>query len=256
MKYTTILILTTVLIAGCTQSTNPNNQTARYYNTQILGVTWGFEGQCQYGNASVAYVSMSCGGSLECEVYVNGIKTNYSGGLQPCGELVAAEIELNHKPDFVAVQDGEKYFYTRRDRNKLIEVCCSNIDPTTNKLDRDNEICQTTKLDAQCPDQIAKDFSQFTMLSWELYFDGTLDFKVRNEVGQDIVIRKIYINDRTTMFSTYVAARGDSPTITVSGGPHGKVGDSYGINLVIEYVKVSDPSSYVNSTGSLTGTYN
>lgn len=262
-----ILVLLTILVSGCTQSTITGRYSyARYGNVseenpdfQILGSSWAFEDNCQYGNKSIGYVFLNCkSNGMYCEVYVNDKKSDYGlEGLQPCDyDITVADIGVSEKPDFISAQSADKWYYTRRDRNKFIEICCSYIDPTTRKLNRDYEVCQTTRLDAQCPEQVARGFGQMTMQSWELYYDGTLEFKVRNEVGQDIIIRKIYINDKSsTLYTAYVPLRNISQTLTVTGVPTGRIGNSYAMSLAIEYITVSNPDVYLNSTGTLTGTY-
>lgn len=259
MKHLVVIVLVTALVAGCIQGANKSQLSdyPKYSDFQILNSSWAFEDQCQYGNASVGYVDVSCTSGLKCEIYVNGVKSNYSDGLQPCGdELVIAEIELNEKPDFITIQSGKKYFYTKRNVNKLIEICCSYLNSTTNELNRDYEMCQTTRLDAQCLDQVASGFGKITMLSWELQENGSLSFKIRNDVGQSIVIRKIYINSKnSSILDAYSLTQNQSTKITVTGGPTGSIGNNYGIGIEIEYSTASNPDIYFNSTGTVTGTY-
>jgi len=233
----------------------------------ILNSSWAFEGNCQYGNESVGYVNVNCyKKGLECEVYVNNVKSNYGlDGLQSCDDhgLAIAEIELTEKPAFISVQSGNKYYYTRRDRPKIIEICCSYLNDSSHKLIRDYEVCKVTRLAAQCPPQllgpVARGFGQITMLyPWDLSSYGILSLRVKNEAGQDAVIRMIYINDAATIPANLpmpVLNETESQNITVAEGPEGYAGSSYSIRLAIEYYLTSSPHIYFNSTGTLSGTY-
>jgi len=264
-----ILILAIILIAGCTQITSSASQPIAYLEDSdvlILNSSWAFEDNCQYGNESVGYAYVSCyKKGLECEVYVNDVKSNYGpDGLQSCDdhELTIAEIELAEKPDFISVQSGNKYYYTRRDRPKVIEICCSYLNDSSHKLIRDYEICKVTRLGAQCPKQmlapIARGFEQITMLyPWDLDSNGILNFRVKNEAGQDVVIRRVYINNVNAIPANLpmpLLNETESQNITVAGGPSGYAGNSYSIRLAIEYYLTSNSSAY-NSTSMITGTY-
>jgi hypothetical protein len=262
MKLAAILIIAAMLVSGCTQGSDYANRTGSSQNNlefNILDYVWAFQDDCQYGNKSVAYAKTQCDKNMMCEVYVNDIRSNYGqNGLQECSDQIAvAELETNVKPEFVAIQSGDKYYYTRRDRSKNVEICCSFLDPTTNALDREEEICQTIRVEAQCPEFLSKGFSQLTLTSWQLFYDGTLEIKLKNEVGQDIVIRKFYINDRDTNTDyTTVVTRGNyTPTITVTGGPRGSLGSSYNISLAVEYSTFVNSSARFNSSGTLVGMY-
>jgi len=258
MRWIAIFILMAFVIAGCTQSETGSYQTQQYLkdaDVRILGTSWAFEDQCQYGNKSVAFVNVECKKGLICEVYVNDVKSNYEGGLQPCGELTVTDTEVSEKPDFVALQNGNKYYYIRRDRSKNVEICCSYLNNTTKGLDRDNEICNTIRLEAQCPEMVAKGFTGLTVDSWEFHFDGTLSLAIKNNNQYNAMIRRFYFNNRSSVFSTLVPSNSLSSTISVTNGPHGTIGSSYAITLTIEYYLVTNTSGYFNSTGTLTGTY-
>ena len=258
MRWIAVLIIIVLAIAGCTQSYTGSNQTQQYlkdYDVHITGTSWAFEDQCQYGNKSVAFVNVECKQNLMCEVYVNDIRSNYGiDGLQPCGELTVADTEVSEKPDFVALQSGNKYYYIRRDRSKNVEICCSYVNEL-GKLDREYELCETIRLEAQCPEMAAKGFSGLTVDSWEFHYDGTLSLAIRNNHQHNAMIRRFYFNNRSSIYSTLVPASSLSPTISVTNGPTGKIGDSYVITLSIEYYLVTNASGYFNSTGTLTGTY-
>ena len=217
---------------------------------------WGFDDKCQNGNASVAYVDVSCEKYLQCEVYVNTVRSNYGvNGFQHCeGQLVAAEVELNQKPSFITAQSGEKYYYTRRDKSRNIEVCCSHVDPMTQKFDRDNEICQFITINAQCRERDVTGFEQIRVLWWNLRHDGTLSMNVSNNFGQDVFIQKIYFNNNITSTLTKYLQAGDSTNITVAG-PSGNIGDGYGIGFEIEYSPSINSNVYFNSTGTISGTF-
>jgi hypothetical protein len=255
---TSIIILTIVSISCCIKTGISGYEIVRPegYGFDILGVSWGFDDKCQNGNASVAYVDVSCEKDLQCEVYVNTVRSNYGiNGFQPCkDQLIAAEIELDQKPSFVTVQSGEKYYYTRRDKSRNIEVCCSHGNPMTQVFDRDNEMCQIITLDAQCRERDVIGFEQIKVLSWNLSHDGTLSMNISNNAGQDVFIRKIYFNDNTTSTLTNYLQAGDSTDITVAG-PHGNIGDGYGIGIEIEYSTTTNSDAYFNSTGTISGTF-
>jgi hypothetical protein len=256
MKLVAIIVLAAVLASGCVQYEGGISP-YQYTNFTILSVDWAFEDQCQYSNASVAYANVRCSENTKCEVYVNGIRSGYGeDGLQACnGQLVVAEAEVSSKPEFVAEQNGDKYYYTRRDRNKNIEICCSFIDQSTNKLDRDYEDCQTARLDAQCLEEKAEGFDRLLVNSWEYHVDGTLSMTVANKGPQDAMIRRVYIENHSSIYSVSLAEGSYSPVITVTGGPRGGLGDSYVIALSIEYYIVSKSDTFYNSTGTLDGTY-
>jgi hypothetical protein len=255
---TSIIILTIVSISCCIKTGISGYEIARPegYGFDIIGARWGFDDKCQNGNTSVVYVDVSCEKDLQCEVYVNTVKSNYGvNGFQPCeDQLVAAEVELNQKPSFVTVQSGEKYYYTRRDKSRNIEVCCSHGNPMTQVFDRDNEMCQIITLDAQCRERDVIGFEQIKVLSWNLSHDGTLSMNVSNNVGQDALIRKIYFNNNITSTLTNYLQAGDSTNITVAG-PHGNIGDGYGIGIEIEYSPATNSYAYFNSTGTISGTF-
>ena len=263
-----ILILAIILISGCIQTaTSQALEELQDSDMVILNSSWAFEDNCQYGNESVAYVDVNCyKKNLECDVYVNNIRSNYGlDGLQSCDNhgLAIAEIELTEKPAFISVQSGNKYYYTRRDRPKIIEICCSYLNDSSHKLIRDYEVCKVTRLAAQCPPQllgpVARGFGQITMLyPWDLSSYGILSLRVKNEAGQDAVIRMIYINDAATIPANLpmpVLNETESQNITVAEGPEGYAGSSYSIRLAIEYYLTSSPHIYFNSTGTLSGTY-
>ena len=263
-----ILILAIILIAGCIQTAiSQAPEELQDSDMMILNSSWAFEDNCQYGNESVAYVNVNCyKKGLECEVHVNNVKSNYGlDGLQSCDDhgLAIAEIELTEKPAFISIQSGNKYYYTRRDIPKIIEICCSYLNDTSHKLIRDYEVCKVTRLKAQCPPQllgpVVRGFGQITMLyPWDLSSYGILNLRVKNEAGQDVVIRMIYINDAATIPANLpmpVLNGAESQNITVTGGPEGYAGSSYSIRLAIEYYLTSNSSAYFNSTGILSGTY-
>jgi hypothetical protein len=261
-----LLILVIVLTAGCTQNAITGRylqEDLQYSDFQILGSSWAFEDNCQYGNQSVAYVQVDCKKEgMECEVYVNDIKSKYGvDGLQPCEyDIAIADVELNEKPDFVSIQNGNKYYYIRRDKNKNIEICCSYPD-SNHRLIRNYEVCRTTKLEAQCPYQsntapVAKGFWPIRLLPLSLQPDGTLNFRVKNEAGQNAVLNKFYINDEFyTIFTIAVPARNQSQVISLTGMPVGKIGTNYSIKIAVEYYLRSNLNTYYNSTGTLSGTY-
>lgn len=256
MRWIAVLIVVAVLASGCTnQIDNGNTTVLSDVNFQMSAPYWGFDDECLHGNASVAYVDLSCRSGVECEVYVNGARSNYGlDGLQACGGgVVIAESELSQKPDFVAQQNGDKYYYTRRDRNKIIEICCSYTDDS-HKLLRDYEECQSTRLDAQCPEQAAKGFGQLVPFSWTLHYDGTLEIKVVND-GQDAVMTKMYLGNFSTMYSTQIASKNLSATLTIANGPRGRIGDNYAVDLSIEYLLTTNATEFLNSTGIITGMY-
>lgn len=259
------LVLVTVLTAGCTQSTITGSylEDLQYSDFQILGSSWAFEGNCQYGNYSVAYVKVDCKKEgMECEVYVNDVKSNYGvDGLQICDyDIAIADIEMNEKPDFVSIQSGNKYYYTRRDKNKNIEICCSYPD-SNHRLIRNYEICRTIKIEAQCPYQsnnapVAKGFWPIILLPSSLKPDGTLNFRVENKAGQNAVLNKFYINDETyTIFTFAVPAWNQSQVIGLTGMPMEKPGTNYSIKIAIEYYFTSNLNTFYNSTGTISGTY-
>ena len=266
-----VMIIAIVLIAGCTQNViTSSSQTPEYLEDSdfvILNSTWAFEDNCQQGNESVGYVFVNCyKKNLECEVYVNNVKSNYGlDALQDCDdhEIAVAEIELNEKPDFISVQSENKYYYTRRDKPKIIEICCSYVNDSSHKLIRDYEICKITRLKAQCPEQSvaapsSKGFEQINVSSWDLNSDGTLNLKVKNGAGQDVVIRTIYINNAITIpanLPMLVSIGNESQNITVIGERTESIENSYSIRLAIEYSLASSPQVYFNSTGTISGTY-
>lgn len=256
MKLSIVLsILAVTLISGCVKSGYMiSKQEVSGFET--LGSSWALEDECNYGNASVAYVDVSCQKGLQCEVYVNNKKSNYgNNGLQTCADqLVAAEIELDYKPDFISAQSEDKYYYTNREENKFILVCCSNIDPSTQKLDRDNETCQSTTLKAQCREQTAEGFDKIKVLAWSLSHDGLLSLNVENDAGEPVVIDKIYLSGQTFLNANRFLLNGGNSTINLTRGPTGSIGSGYGIGVTIEYVVLSS-DLYYNSTGVIYGTY-
>lgn len=256
MRRIVLLVIAVTLVTGCVQYSGKVGRYAASPQFEITGTSWAFDDQCQYGNSSVAYIDVSCSKDLECEVYVNDVRSNYSDGLQPCeSQLVAAEIQTSVKPSFLALQSGDEYFYTRRDRNKVFEVCCSYLDSDTQGLDRDQEECQVARLDAQCPEMTASGFGEVTVLSWDLYSNGTISMKIMNDMDQNITIRNVYINGRSSsIFSVPVSAYNQSPSIILAG-PSGDVGNAYALGIEIEYYPISNPNNYFNSTGSITGIF-
>jgi len=256
MKLLIVLsILAVILIAGCTQSGYiiSKQETSGF---QITGASWGFDDGCKSGNASVAYVDTKCHEELQCEVYVNSIKSNYgTNDLQSCGGwMVVAEKELYQKPDFISIKSGDKYYYTDRSRNKFILVCCSNVNQSTQELDRDNEICESTTLDAQCREQIAEGFDRIKVLSWRLDHDGLLRLDVENDAGEPVVIDRIYINNKNSFNANSFLLSGNNTTIELIQGQMGSTGSVYGIAVTIEYVVISS-NNYFNSTGAIYGTF-
>ena len=260
-----MLVLVTVLTAGCTQNaiTGSYLEDLRYSDFQILGSSWAFEDNCQYGNYSVAYVKVDCEKEgMECEVYVNDVKSNYGvDGLQICDyDIAIADIELNEKPDFVSIQNENKYYYTRRDKNKNIEICCSYPD-SNHRLIRNYEVCRTLRIEAQCPYQsktipVARRFWPILLQPLSLKPDGTLNFRVENKAGQDIVLNKFYINDESyTIFTMSVPNRNQSQIISLTGMPMGRPETNYSIRISIEYYLASNSSSFYNSSGIISGTY-
>jgi hypothetical protein len=259
-QFLIFLILVIALTAGCVQSEIKSGYMLakpEKSGFQILSSSWGFEDKCKSGNASVAYVKVSCEKDLECEVYVNSVKSKYGfDGLQPCtDELVVAEKELDYKPDFATIQNGGKYYYTRRDKNKFILICCSHVDTLSQKFDRDNEICQTTTLNAQCREQVADGFDQIKVLTWELHHDGFLNLNIKNNAGQSVVINKIYLSGESFSDLNKYLSDGSNSTINLSGGPTGSIGDGYGIGISIEYTTALNSDIYFNSTGTISGAY-
>lgn len=250
-----VAVFATLLISCCVQNSPLGSNEYNYSGDLIRSVYWGFDDQCQHGNASVAYAAVNCPSDWQCEVYVNNFRSSYGqNGLQPCGELVIAENELSQKPDFVTIQSGDKYFYTRRDQNKNLEICCSFIDPTTNDLNRDNQICETTSLEEQCPGVQATGFDRITVYSWQLHFDGTLDMTLYNQLPQDVIIRDLFLGSSSTIYNLLIPAGQVSPNIEIAGGPIGAIGESYSTALSIEYIMPPD-TTLTNSTGALVGTY-
>lgn len=224
------------------------------YGFDIVGARWAVDDKCLSGNASFAYVDVRCEEDLQCEVYVNTVKSNYGvNGLQPCeNHLVAAEIELNQNPSFFAAQNGEKYYYTRRDKSRNIEVCCSHVDLVTKKFDRDNELCQMITLNAQCREREVVGFDKIKVLDWDLSHDGVLSMNISNNFVQNVSIKTIYFNSNITSTLNEYLQVGESANISVLG-PKGKIGDGYGIGFAIEY----SPNliDYFNSTGTISGTF-
>lgn len=93
---------------------------------------------------------------------------------------------------------------------------------------------------------------------WDFHSDGTLEFKVANNVGKDVVVRKVYINDdlkSSTNLPQTLIIGAQSEVITVTGGPTGTTGNSYSIDILVEYYLTSAPLIRFNSTGTLSGTY-
>jgi len=93
---------------------------------------------------------------------------------------------------------------------------------------------------------------------WNFYSNGTLEFKVANNVGEEIVVRKVYINDVLKSFTNLpqtLIIGAQSELITVTGGPTGTTGNSYSIQVTIEYYSTSAPLIVLTSTGILNGTY-
>ncbi|MFH1229047.1 MAG: hypothetical protein V1678_01310 [Candidatus Aenigmatarchaeota archaeon] len=261
MKLVALVVLIAVMAAGCTQTAPiSSNQTLSYLkdsDVRILGTQWAFDDQCQYGKESVGYVNIECEKMLECEVYVNGIKSNYSAGFQPCeGQLVVAEKQTDQKSDFVAEQDGNYYYYTLRNKSKTIEICCSYVD-ALGIFNRDYEICQTTRLEAQCPDFSSNGFGNIIVLSWDLRHDGLMTLRLKN-AGQDAVVRRIFVNDTDpsrTLYNTQISYGSQSQEFFVTGAPIGLAGESYGMKVSIEYYIGSKNDMFYNSTGELKGTY-
>lgn len=260
-----ILVLTIALTAGCTQNMTTGRylEDLQYSDFQILGSTWAFEDNCQYGNQSVAYVKVGCKKEgMECEVYVNDVRQKYGiDNLQPCDyDLTIADIEINEKPDFISIQSENKYYYTRRDRTKNIEICCSYPD-SEHKLIRNYEICRTMRLEAQCIYQsiavpVVRDFWPIRMLPILFKPDGTLTFRVENKAGQNVVLNKFYINDEFyTIYTITVPNGNQSQVISLTGMPIGRAGTNYSIKIAIEYYLTANISAYYNSTGRIIGTY-
>jgi hypothetical protein len=261
MKLVALAVLAAIMVAGCTQTyQSSSNKSVSYLkdsDVRILDSSWAFEDQCQYGKESVGYVQMDCKMNLQCEVYVNGFRSNYSSGLQPCDKiLVVAEKQIDYRPNFVAEQDGDSYFYTLRNTSKNIEICCSYPD-AVDRINRDYEICQTTRLEAQCPDFSSAGFDRIAVTSWNYRHDGLLSLRLKNS-GQYSVIRKIYINGTDpshTLYNTQIAYGAQSQEFLVTGMPIGRAGDGYNLTLSIEYYIGSNTDIFYNSTGKLQGTY-
>jgi hypothetical protein len=268
-----IAMLSVFLTAGCVQSgTNSRYgyNTYRYLDDSdflILNSTWAFEDNCDQGNYSVGYAIVSCyREDLKCEVYVNNVKSDYGlNALQDCseGEITIAEMKLAEKPDFVSIQSGNSYFFTRRDVPRIVEICCSYLNETSGSLERDNEICKVIRLEAQCPHTSGfmpsiSGFGQINASFWDLHSDGTMDLRVTNAAGQEVTIRKIYINNAITYPSDLpmvVQNGAESQNITVAGGPSDSAGTGYTVRLSVEYFLTSSPDAYLNSTGIVSGSY-
>jgi hypothetical protein len=91
---------------------------------------------------------------------------------------------------------------------------------------------------------------------WSVSSSGGIILNVQNRVGQEIVIRKIYFDDRSCMLSgngITVQPGGSGQASCTINGMSGTSGSSYTMSVSIEY-QVS--GNNFNSTGSLSGTYN
>jgi hypothetical protein len=261
MKWIIAILILIIFTAGCTQSNIPKEE-VQGFDLRILRTSWAFEDNCEQGIQSVGYVDVDCGSAdIKCEVYVNQNKSNFgTNGLQDCiDQIVVAEIELEDRPEFISMASGNKYYYATRDKSKTIQICCSYIDPLTNKLNREYQICQTTRLEAQCPTFLpptASGFAEINVIPLEVRTDGTLDVRFKSKLGQNAVIRKIYINDiAPSIYDLPLSSGIQSRVITLTGAPIGKSGDGYSIKISIEYYLGMIGETYYNSTGTITGKY-
>jgi len=266
-----LAIIAVLLAAGCVQSSSVSQygKSLPYLKDSdfvILNTTWAFEDNCDQGNYSVGYAVVRCyRQDLKCEVYVNNVKSTYGlNALQDCsdGELTIAEMNLTEKPNFVAIQSENSYYFTRRDVPRIVEICCSYLNQTSQTLDRDNEICNVARLDAQCPKQtvtqLASGFGQLNISSWALRYDGTLTLSVKNGSGQDVAVTNVYMNGEGTLSGDLpvpVPSGSESQNITVIGKQPQSIGNKYAVQVSIEYYNSSTPNTYANSTGIISSAY-
>jgi hypothetical protein len=110
----------------------------------------------------------------------------------------------------------------------------------------------------------ARGFGQVQVLSpWTLTANGDLTLRVENRVGEQINVTTIYATKGGSSSSCSI-----SPEVTIDSGSNqiisgcalgssigGNAGDTYTVTLTIQYELTSNPGTYFNSTGTITGTY-
>lgn len=98
----------------------------------------------------------------------------------------------------------------------------------------------------------------FVVAPWDFNSAGVLKLRVKNELDTEVKVNEIYINNLATTHDNLpmtISAGAQSDLITASGEPTGNTGNTYSIQIAIEYELTSHPDTYFNSTGTLSGTY-
>jgi hypothetical protein len=231
-----ILILATVLVAGCTQIpfTAPIKCTPNFTKpTDVLNGT-------NFGNITDARVIEDC--KFVCYESYN---------------ITSINVE---KLDYMHTQ-----CYCDINNCNPQKIICNR-----------NSLCEGNETNENCPEDckqpIKRGFNTVMPIPpWDLNNKGELKIFIVNNFGSDVVIRKIYINEISTSSSDLpltISNGQQSKIITMSDGPGGRSGESYSIRISVEFYNpsmggvgttCSDSSQTgricFNSTGTLTGTY-
>jgi hypothetical protein len=107
----------------------------------------------------------------------------------------------------------------------------------------------------------AQGFSLVSVLSpWDFDSAGELTFQLENRVGSEINVTNIYADTATPMGNVVditdvtISSGGKSAFINATfGSLTGTTGETYSINVALEYILTSSPGTTFNSTGTLSG---